>query len=456
MLNRTTTPTHALRERAISEFHDLLVADETLAPVVFEKLRSAMRKKRLLYGERPIGVALRPHLLHHKQFQKLSQAAQRVTSALEKIATAVVKDPNLMGELGLTEAERRMALVDPGFSTAGVTTRLDAFVRGDEIKFVESNAENPSSLPDQEELNRVLFELPAMASFARHYRLRQFSPVNRLLEALLSTYREWGGSGVPNVAIVDWKDLPTSSEFVFLQEHCSAHGVPTIICSPDDLEYQQGELRCGAFRIDLVYKRVIIHEFLARYDDTHPLIRAYVNHDVCLVNPFRCKIMHKKAVFEMLTDEQRQDWFTSSEKEAIRRTVPWTRRVSDRRTMRKGEKINLLAFIRRNRSRLVLKPNDDYGGHGVHFGAQLDEREWDNAIERALAGDYIVQDVLDLHPEVFPIFNETDWKLQPMFVDTNPFLFRGKVCGAMVRLSATPIVNVTSGGGETGFFVIKD
>jgi hypothetical protein len=35
-----------------------------------------------------------------------------------------------------------------------------------------------------------------------------------------------------------------------------------------------------------------------------------------------------------------------------------------------------------------------------------------------------------------------------MFVDTNPFLFRGKVCGAMVRLSATPIVNVTSGGGR--------
>ena len=53
-------------------------------------------------------------------------------------------------------------------------------------------------------------------------------------------------------------------------------------------------------------------------------------------------------------------------------------------------------------------------------------------------------------------FSETDWKLQPMFVDTNPFLFCGKVCGAMVRLSATPIVNVTSGGGETGFFVLQE
>jgi hypothetical protein len=376
-------------------------------------------------------------------------------SALEKIATAVVEDPNLMQDLGLTEAEREMALVEPGFSTAGVTTRLDAFVRGNEIKFVESNAENPSSLSDQEELNRVLLELPVMANFARRYCLRQFSPVKELLGTLLSVYSEWGGSGGPNIAILDWKDLPTQSEFVLLQEHFTAHGVPTIICSPDDLEYQNGQLRCGAFRIDLVYKRVIIHEFLARYDDTHPLICAYVNHDVCLVNPFRCKIMHKKAVFEMLTDEEHQNWFTRSEAETINQTVPWTRRVSDRNTMRKREKINLLEFIRRNRSRLVLKPNDDYGGHGVHFGAQLDKREWENAIQTALSADYIVQDALDLHPEVFPIFSETDWKLQPMFVDTNPFLFRGKVCGAMVRLSATPIVNVTSGGGETGFFILK-
>jgi hypothetical protein len=447
--------TDGLRDRAIAEYHQLLAADEDLSPAVFEKLLSAMRQKRLLYGDRPIGIALRPHLLDQKQFRALTLSAERVTSALEKVATAVVQDPNLMEQLGLTQAERRMALVDPGFSTAGVTTRLDAFVHSDEIKFVESNAENPSSLPDQEELNRLLFELPVMTSFARRYRLRQFSPVNRLFETLLITYREWGGAAVPNVAILDWKDLPTSSEFVFLQEHFSAHGVPTIICSPDDLEYQQGQLRCGAFRIDLVYKRVIIHEFLARYDDTHPLIRAYVNHNVCLVNPFRCKIMHKKAVFEMLTDEERQRWFTRSETEALRRSVPWTRRVSDRKTTRKRQKINLLEFIRRNRSRFVLKPNDDYGGHGVHFGAQLDEREWESAIDTALAADYVVQDALDLHPELFPVFSETEWKLQPMFVDTNPFLFRGKVCGAMVRLSATPIVNVTSGGGETGFFVLQ-
>src|SRR4029453_12564928 len=344
-LKQTATNSGGFRDRAIAEYHELLAADETLTPATFEKLRSGMRKHRLVYGDRPIGIALRPHLLDQKQFRALTLSAERVTGALEKVAAAGVQDPKRMGELGLTEAERKMALIDPGFSTAGVTTRLDAFVHSDEIKFVKSNAENTSSLPDQEEMNRLLFELPVMASFARRYRLRQFSPVKRLLETLLNTYREWGGAGVPNIAILDWKDLPTSSEFVVLQEHFSAHDVPTIICSPDDLEYQQGKLRCGAFRVDLVYKRVIIHEFLARYDDTHPLIRAYVNHDVCLVNPFRCKIMHKKAAFEILTDDEHQNWFTQSEKKALYHSVPWTRRVADRKTTRKGQPIALLEFI---------------------------------------------------------------------------------------------------------------
>jgi glutathionylspermidine synthase len=178
-------------------------------------------------------------------------ALSNPTASARSLATAAVQSPDLMNQLGLTDAERKLALVDPGFSTAAIASRLDAFIRNDEIKFVEYNGENPSSLSDQEELNRLLFELPVMASFARRYRLRRFSPVERLLETLLTTYREWGGTGVPNIAILDWENLPTSNEFVVLRDHFAAHGVPTIICSPDDLEYRDRQLRCGAFRIDL-------------------------------------------------------------------------------------------------------------------------------------------------------------------------------------------------------------
>ena len=444
------------REQAIREYHDLLASDESLSAAVFEKLRAGMSLNRLRYGERPIGVALRPHLLDEAGFTALVRDSQLIASASEKIAAAAVASPSIMNDLGLTEAEKELALVDPGFSAAGVTTRLDAFVHGHEIKFVEYNAENPSSLGDQEGLNRLLFEVDAMAAFAQRYRLRQFSAVAKLLETLLATYREWGGSDAPNIAILDWKNLPTSDEFVLLRNHFAAHGVRTIICSPDELEYYDHKLRCGDFVVDLVYKRVLIHEFLSRYDATHPLTRAYVNHDVCLVNPFRCKIMHKKAAFELLTGAEHQNRFTPEELAAIRRSVPWTRRVADRRTDYNGRTVDLLELISTNRDSFVLKPNDDYGGHGVYLGPHLNEREWEKAVAIAIEGDYVVQQAIKLQTEEFPIFTESDWSFQPMFVDTNPFLFCGEACGAMVRLSDSPIVNVTSGGGETGFFIIED
>ncbi len=456
LLKRRSSAKKSLRHKAIGEYHDLLKKDQTLSAAAFRTLRDNMRARHLLYGDRPIGVALRPHFLEAKQFDALANTAETVATALEKVAAAVLQSPDLMTRLGLTDLERKLALIDPGFPAATVNARVDGFVHGEQIRFVEYNAENPSSLSDQEGLNRLLSEIPAMSAFAKRYRLRQFSAVEKLCETLLDVYREWGGTGVPNIAILDWENLPTEHEFILLRDAFAAHGISAVICSPDELEYADRKLRCGDFKIDIVYKRILVHEFLARYDEQHPLVRAYLNRDVCLINPFRCKILHKKASFEMLTDEAHQNWFNKTEQEAIQRSVPWTRRVSDRRTRRHGVEIDLLKFVSANRASLVLKPNDDYGGRGVFIGPRLGHAEWESAISSALGADYVVQDAIDLQPEEFPVFNESDWKLQPMFVDTNPFLFRGKVCGAMVRLSNSPIVNVTSGGGETGFFVIED
>lgn len=443
------------RERAIAVYHEMLAADGSLTPELFARLHAGMSAARLLYGDTPLGVSLRPHFLAQKQYDALKYASEVLAGAFEKVAAAMLTRPRLMEVVGLTDAERRAALIEPGYRCPAVTTRLDAFVTGDEIKFVEYNAENPSSLPDQEGLNQLLFEVPALGRLAERYRLRQFAPARRLLDALLETYHEWGGSGVPNVAIVDWAGLPTHHEFVLLRNLFVSCGVPTIICAPDDLEYEGGQLRRGDFRIDLVYKRVIIHELLAKCDERHPLMCAYADGRVCLVNPLRCKTVHKKAAFELLTDETYESWFTAGEREVIRRCVPWTRKFSERKTFYAGREIDLLEHVRAHRTAFILKPNDDYGGHGVCLGKSVTEREWEAMMTVALAGDYVAQEAVELRTEEFPVFDERAWGFQPMYVDTNPFLFRGRVHGAMVRLSCSPVVNVSSGGGETGFFVIE-
>ncbi|HEX8459170.1 MAG TPA: hypothetical protein VF656_17895 [Pyrinomonadaceae bacterium] len=445
-----------MRERAIAEYHERLARDVDLTPEFFAGLKAKMHARGLAYGERAIGVALRPHMLDAAQYEKLARASQLLAGAFETLTGAAIADPSLLEQFGLTDRERTMALVEPGFRSVGVTTRLDAFIHGDELKFVEYNAENPSSLPDQDGLNQILFDVQAMQSFAGRYRLRPLDTMRALLDALLSTYREWSGrSGdVPHVAIVDWDDLPTATEFVLIRDYFALRGVPTIICAPDELEYSGGHLLCGDFPVDLVYKRVIIHELLTRYDETHPLCRAYAERAVCLVNPFRCKLMHKKAAFELLTAKAHAHLFTAPEHACIRACVPWTRRVSERRTDYRGEPCDLLELIRRRRARFVLKPNDDYGGLGISLGHLATAGEWDDALKAALAADYVVQERVELHREEFPVFDQDGWSLQAMYVDTNPFLFNGKAEGALVRLSGSPIVNVTSGGGETGFVVL--
>ena len=443
-----------MRKTLIAEYHTSLAGDEGLTAEFFARLKTMMRARRLLYGAREIGVALRPHVLTRSQYAILAQASEVLAGAFEKIASALVSEPSRMETVGLTEREIKLALIEPKHSVATVTSRLDAFVHGHKVKFVEYNAENPSSLTDQTGLNEILLEVGAMRDISRRYQLRQFSPEKNLLNVLLKTFREWGGAGAPNVAILDWSGLPTAHEFVVLAEFFATQGVPTLICSPEQLDYENGRLRCGSFPIDLVYKRVIINELLAACDDSHPLIRAYLAADVCLVNSFRCKMVHKKAAFELLTDEANAGWFTAREKEVIRRTVPWTRRVIQRKTFHQGRAVDLIEHVRKHRSQFVLKPNDDYGGRGISFGDRSTLSEWEAALSEALAGDYVVQEKVELRTEIFPIFGESEWALQSMYVDTNPFLFEGRVGGAMVRLSDSPVVNVTSGGGETGFFVI--
>jgi len=444
-----------MRATLIAEYHRLLVADESLTRVFLASLKEMMRARRLLYGDREIGVALRPHLLTRAQYDLLTHSSEVLAQACSRVGAALLSEPSRMKRVGLTEREIKLALVHPGYSTLAVTTRLDAFVHGDEIKFVEYNAENPSSLSDQAMLNEVLREVGAMRTMAERYKLRQFSPADSLLNALLDTFREWGGVGAPNVAILDWEGLPTADEFVLLRNFFVGRGVATVICTPDQLEYEKGRLRLGAFPIDLVYKRVIIHELLARCDDSHPLIDAYLQGDVCLVNSFRCKLLHKKAVFELLTDEANANWFSPTQVEVIKRTVPWTRRMGERKTRHRGREVDLVEYARENRQMFVLKPNDDYGGRGISLGEQTTASEWDAALAEALAGDYVVQEKIKLRTEVFPVFGENGWAFQPMYVDTNPFLFGNRVEGAMVRLSDSPVVNVTCGGGETGFFVIE-
>src|SRR5262249_20188664 len=152
----------------------------------------------------------------------------------------------------------------------------------------------------------------------------------------------------------------------------------------------------------LVYKRVLISELLDRCGLDHPVVRAVRDGAVCMVNPFRCKILYKKASFAVLSDEQNSHLFTPEERAVIAAHIPWTRRVEERHTEYGGHRMALVPFVHEQRERLVLKPNDDYGGKGIVLGWTVDATAWEKAVRTALAEPYVVQERVTLPSEPYP------------------------------------------------------
>jgi uncharacterized circularly permuted ATP-grasp superfamily protein len=281
-----------------------------------------------------------------------------------------------------------------------------------------------------------------------------------LLDALIMSFLDWGGTSKrPQMAIVDWREVPTWSEFEILQERFEKMGIPTLVADPRELEFDGKQLVAQGKVIDLVYRRVLINDIVAKPAECAALVKAYSTNTVCVANNFRCKIPHVKAFFAVLTDEQNGSLFSHGERELIRNHIPWTRVVADVETAHYGQHVELLAFIRKERENLVLKPSDEYGGSGVTLGWETSEAAWDDAIERALTaknGVWIAQERIPIRREVFPYITDVGQvHYRDMLVDFAPYLFRGKLCGFLTRLSATGLANVTSGGGQVPAFRVS-
>jgi len=295
-----------------------------------------------------------------------------------------------------------------------------------------------------------------MRRFAERYRISALPARQHLLETLLGAWRAFGGTASPTSAIVDWKGLPTHSEFLLFQHYFHDHGLDALICSPDELHYQDGRLyaEAGGVRapVDLVYKRVLTSEFLMHYGDAaldHPLTQAYRAGKLCLVNSFRAKLLHKKSIFALLTDDALQERFSTDERVAIARHVPWTRMVSAGRSTYQGEPIDLLEFARANQERLLLKPNDEYGGKGIVIGWEVSSDEWAGALEEALDTPFVVQERVTIAYEDYPAMVDGQLQIGRRLVDSDPFLFGTNVAGCLTRLSTVTLLNVTAGGGST-------
>src|SRR4051794_33970080 len=224
---------------AVARYHDLL-SNQELAESSRALLDEGLEKAKLIFGGRRLSPYLRPHFVSETDFARICRICETVWSAIQRVKDAAVADPHVVDDLGLSEIERELVAIDPGYVAVSPTSRLDSFLTKSAYSFVELNGESPAGIAYADAAYDIFGRLPVMQRFSERYEVRALYGRGFLLEVLLRAYREYLGREPetrPTIAIVDLKGLPTQKEFELFRDYFQEQGYNALICSPDELQW---------------------------------------------------------------------------------------------------------------------------------------------------------------------------------------------------------------------------
>lgn len=442
---------------AIARYHKLIESEPYIDLAWAGALQERLKAERLT--NIPVSPVLRPHFVGGRDYAALERTAATLYSAIDRVEKMVLANPALMARMQLLPAERMLAAVNPGYSSATITGMLDAAMHNGSTHFTGYRAASPSAVVHAEALADIYYEAPPVKEFRKKFKLTKLGGSKALLQSVLKAYKEFGGKNKKPVIAVAEVRAPfqpaESSENALLVDFFRRSGFEAELVSPEHLEYKNNALRSGERVIDIVYRALGLHEFLVRFDLNHPLMRAYKDRTVCMVNNFRTEMTSKRALFDLLTDESVTAKFPAAERKAIKDFIPWTRVVQAGKTTHGNRSVDLIEYVMKHRTKLVLRPNDHGSDQNPFRGADLDEAGWEKSLRQAMRSPYVVQEVSDPSRAVFPLMQYGSLVMKEMNVSVHPHAYQGKVHGASSWLTVAGSSGFSTLSGLAPVFLLE-
>jgi hypothetical protein len=410
-------------------------------------LRDALAERDVVFAGHTIPFVLMPHFVSPGQVRRIRRAVECLSVVLDRFCDAYPEDSRLRAELALSDAEDELVRLDPGYPRPLRICRLDAFLTGYDVRFLEFNADSPAGIGYTDVLHEVLAEAIALPRVQDTFDTAYEPMLPRLVEMLRDAYAAARAPDMPadpKLALVDVPDSPSVPEFRITCAAAGGAGLDALHATTGDLAYDGATLTAGGEPVHLVYRRALYEEL----ELDSPLVAAARDGRVVLVNPFRARVANNKKLFALLADPRFAHLVEEQERQVIAETIPWTRVLRDGRAAYGDWVVDLLAFVSDNRERLVMKPASDYGGHGVSLGMETEQGDWDRLIEEhAGQGDYVVQEYVPVPEEMFPTVENGHVHMRLKRFNINPFGIGGRYAGMITRISDQAVINVSAGGG---------
>ena len=389
-----------------------------------------------------------PHFVSPGQLRRVRHAVATLSRVLDRFCDAYPTDPHLRDELSVSDHEDALIGIDPGYPRPVRICRLDAFLAGYDVRFLEFNADSPAGIGYTDVLHEGLTRAIDLPRVRAEFDTAYTPMLPELVATLLDAYahvraRQSDLPERPRLALVDVEGSPSVPEFRITCSAAREGGLDAIHGTLEDLAYDGSELRLGGEPVHLVYRRALLEDV-----GEGDLVAAIRDGRACVVNPFRARVANNKKLFALLGDPRFAHLLEPDELEVVRATIPWTRILRDEKVTYGDWVVDLLQFVSDNRERLVLKPASDYGGSRVSLGMETEQGEWDALIEaHAEQGDFIAQEYVPVPEEMFPTVEDGHVQMRLKRFNINPFGIGGRYAGMITRISDRAVINVSAGGG---------
>ena len=420
-------------------------ADPERTRTAVEELRRLLTARQIHFGGAPLPTSIKPHFVRRSENDHWIGLLGRVLGIMERTAEELRADPAFRRNGTFGPEAWELLDIDPGYSRIAVVCRPDMVWEGGRIGMLEMNADSPAMMlyaDILQDLQRSIFPLDQIDGALLTFEHR----IPALRDALVATYREWGGQNpTPTIAILDWPNQKTSSEQEQLARQFTALGCPSFTCSPDQLETRGGRLYGRGEPIDIVQRRLLFPEIVKRRDEVRPLLNAYRERFACVVNPLRSYLIGCKAILAELCRRAQHGLFTPEEAAVVEAVVPCT--VESARM--NSEELD-------DRSKWVLKPIFGSGGSGVVIGRYTDRQTWGQALRVARQGHWIAQSFLPIPLYRVPLTSTPESAMVPLYANWNPFFFGGRAAGGIARVSSDPVVGISARGALLPTVLVDD
>ncbi|MBI4354090.1 MAG: hypothetical protein HY595_02525, partial [Candidatus Omnitrophica bacterium] len=425
---------------------------------------AAHRDELVIYSDpktaHPVAIHALPLVLTRAQATYLQVLGHRIRRVVNRLLRTYLDDPALQDVLPFSEEERSWfaSLAPQGIpEPMTVFERFDTNLAADEpewartLRILEFNAVGVGCLHFTPVANALIAEqvLPTLQAAFSELPLRPMTDPRLLLRRTLEDHAKAIGRSTCVVAFVERRETSPggADEMLHVSRFLQTQGLQTVCVDPRELELRGGEIVHHDLTIDLLYRDFSLSEILSiekHGGHAEAIKHAFLHNQV--ISGLTGEFDHK-SLCELLSNPEFDRYFTPSQRRTNRTFIPWTRLIRERKTSDpNGHEVEVAAFIREHRERLVMKPNRLYGGQDVVIGRQASAPSWNDTLTKALAAPntWVAQEAAPL-PVVDFLDPEELTHVTHEFV-TVGFIPSAHGVACVGRAAPEPIVNISRGG----------